>query len=94
MLSQITIDVYCEGLKNNSPFYRLYVDGELLAERTWSWPSYEVFIRENIEIDIDPGQHKIKLDNCGNQTSFGFKNAQVDGKVISNDLNQELSFAT
>lgn len=94
-LVTVSIDVFCEGLKNNAPFYRLYVDNELLTERTWTWPSYEVFIREQIEVDVDSGSHTITLDNCNSPTVFKFKNPQINGQpFFANTIGQELSFDT
>ena len=49
----ITVDVYC-ARSEGSPIYRVYVDDDLLTERNWSWPAYEVYIQEHIEVDVAP----------------------------------------
>jgi hypothetical protein len=88
-ITAITIDVYCT-LADNAPAYRLFVDDELLTERSWIWPSYEVFIKENITVDIDEGQHNIKL--IGKNGKFTFKNITVNNRAIDNRTWQEFTF--
>jgi len=74
----VRIDVYCTRAEGN-PAYRLYVDGDLLTERTWTWPAYEVFVRENIEVNVEPGDHKLDLVDCSNNNVFYIKNVTVNG---------------
>jgi hypothetical protein len=77
-IASVKFDVYCTRAEGN-PAYRLYVDGDLLTERTWTWPAYEVFVRENIEVDVEPGEHQLDLVDCSNNNVFYIKNVTVNG---------------
>lgn len=89
----LTVDVYCDSLIGHNA-YRIYVDDELLTERTWVWPSYEVYIKENIEVKVYPGRHVVRLVNCGPTTNFKFKNLTMDEKLIKKNTENasEVSF--
>ena len=89
----MSVDIYCDNSHGKHPYYRLWVDNELLTERTWVWPTYEIFIQENIEVDIEPGEHHIRIDNCGSKTNFDLKNLIVDGTPLQAvTSHQDLSF--
>ena len=81
-LTRISVDVYCDSTHNGHPIYRVYVDGDLLTERSWIWPAYEVYIRENIEVDIEPGKHRVLIENTNKASNFTFKNLTVNGQLI------------
>ena len=74
----VTADVYSTR-SEGSPVYRVYIDGDLLTERTWIWPAYETFICERIEVDIAPGEHRLELVDCSKTGVFYLKNVTVDG---------------
>jgi hypothetical protein len=74
----LTVDVYCTR-GEGAPAYRLFVDGDLLTERNWAWPAYEVFIRENIEVEVESGSHNIELVDCSNNNVFYLQNITVNG---------------
>lgn len=86
--SSITLDVYCDNSDQN-PVYRLYVDNDLLTERTWTWHSYEVFIRENIEIETPAGQHQIRVEKVSGPGNFITKNLTFNGVALDS---QDLTF--
>jgi hypothetical protein len=56
---QVLCDVDCawEGL---APTYRLYVNDELFAERTWIWQNE--YLEELIQIEAVPGLYEIKYE--------------------------------
>lgn len=56
---RVLADVHCdwEGL---DPIYRLYVNEELFAERTWIWGSS--YLEENLQIDAEPGEYTIRYE--------------------------------
>lgn len=79
----LTIDVFCQKNWDSSPVYRVYVDNDLLTERTWVWPAYEIYIKENIEVDVEPGQHRVVVYTCvPNLGNVIFKNLTVNGVVV------------
>lgn len=51
------IDCEWEGL---DPVYRLFVNDELFAERTWRWP--HAYLEENIQIEAEPGKYRLRWE--------------------------------
>jgi len=74
----VTVDVYCTR-SEGSPIYRVYVDGDLLTERSWIWPAYETYVKENIEVIVKPGEHHLDIVDCSNNNVFYLKNITVNG---------------
>ena len=56
---RVLADVHCdwEGL---DPIYRLYVNDELFAERTWIWSN--AYLEENLQIEAEPGEYRIRYE--------------------------------
>ena len=56
---RVLADVDCEweGLK---PIYRVYVNDELFAERTWRWT--DCYLEEAFELAANPGEYTIKYE--------------------------------
>lgn len=80
----ILVDVHCNVGHDHNPVYRVYVDDELLTERTWTWPSYEVLIRENIHVEFEEyGNHILRIENCGKPNNFYFTSIVVNGKELT-----------
>lgn len=77
MLRHITVDVHGHW-SIMPPSYRIYVDNDLLTERTFSWPGYQVFIRENIICDLAPGIHTVRIENCSPHGSFKIDNLRIE----------------
>lgn len=85
------MDVYCQKTHEGSLIYRLYVDNDLLTERTWIWPAYETYLHEIMEIDVDTGKHRVQLVNLNNNITF--KNVRVNKQLVSKgDRLQEFEF--
>lgn len=78
---EITVDVWCrEGDELYQPAYRIFVDGDLLAERNYLWTDTNLFIREHIYVDIGPGKHYLKVDRIGDvRDSLMISNIKVNG---------------
>jgi len=74
----LSVDVYCTRSEGN-PAYRVYVDGDLLTERNWIWPAYEVYIKENIEVEVEAGEHRLEVVDCSNNNVFYLQNITVNG---------------
>ena len=56
---QVLADVDCEW-EGLSPVYRLYVDDELFAERTWRWT--DCYLEEIMQIEAEPGEYPIRFE--------------------------------
>lgn len=52
-----TVDCNWEGLP---PTYRVFVNDELFAERTWTWT--DSYIEELLQISADPGKYHIRYE--------------------------------
>jgi hypothetical protein len=76
----ITVDVYCNR-SEGEPSYRVYVDDEMLTERSWTWAAYDVFIREHIEVNVEPGAHRLYVRESNCDPVFQTQNMTVNGEV-------------
>lgn len=54
-----TCELRCEWTGPH-PRYRVYVNNELFAERTWIWR--DVYLEENIQMEAPAGCYKIKVE--------------------------------
>jgi hypothetical protein len=69
-------DLNCdwEGLP---PVYRVYVNDELFAERTWRWDS-DFYLEEMLQIKAAPGRYHIRVESVGpNLAQFRPSNHRV-----------------
>ena len=55
----VLADVHCdwEGL---DPVYRVYVNDELFAERTWQWS--DSYLEEMLQIEAEPGKYQLRWE--------------------------------
>lgn len=78
----IKLDVWCDYV-GDPPIYRVYVDDELLTERTFIWSSKDQYIREHIEVNLEPGKHTVSIhggcEEWPNISKFRAGLIQVDG---------------
>lgn len=82
----LTFDVYCHW-GEKEPAYRVYIDNDLITERTFIWPGFQIYIRENIVISAEPGKHHIKVENLNPECSkFEIKNVTVDQQPSTIDF--------
>ena len=56
---QFEYEVHCDWA-DVPPIYRLYVNEELFAERTWIWGSS--YLEENLQILAEPGEYVIRYE--------------------------------
>ena len=56
---RVLADVHCdwEGL---NPTYRVYVNDELFAERTWRWT--DRYLEEMLQIEAEPGNYNLRWE--------------------------------
>jgi hypothetical protein len=56
---RVLADVHCdwEGLH---PIYRVYVNDELFAERTWRWT--DSYLEEMLQIEAPPGKYALRWE--------------------------------
>ena len=85
----ISVDIYCESAYDREPSYRIYLDTDLLTERTWLWPRHEIYISEQIVADLEPGSHYVKIEVLNGFDGIRARNLTVNGQV-----QQDLGFVT
>ena len=56
---QVLADVDCEW-EGLDPVYRVYVNEELFAERTWRWT--DAYLEEMLQIEADPGEYRLRWE--------------------------------
>lgn len=77
MICHIKVDVTCHW-SDHAPIYRIYVDDDLIVERTFGWAGYNNYIRENIICELNSGIHNLKLENCSQTGSFVLENFTME----------------
>lgn len=58
------------GTDKNSYSYRIYVDNDLITERTFIWDKNQTYIAEHIFVQLDKGPHEIKIETV--QSDFDY----------------------
>jgi hypothetical protein len=56
---RVVADVDCEW-EGLYPNYRVYVNDELFAERTWRWT--DCYLEENLQISAEPGVYDLRWE--------------------------------
>jgi len=79
----ITADIYASW-GDVPPRYRIYVDQDLITERDFTWPGTQIYITENILVNLPIGGHTVRIEQI-NGDNIKVKNLAVDHKPISNN---------
>jgi hypothetical protein len=56
---RVVANVDCEW-EGWNPVYRVYVNDELFAERTWRWT--DCYLEENLQINAEPGEYQLRWE--------------------------------
>jgi hypothetical protein len=74
---KFTLDLHCHWSRR-PPNYRLYVNHELFAERTYVWNNTQ-YLQEIIQLNAPPGRYLIRVDNLGDpECEFKIRNLNVE----------------
>ena len=57
---KVSFDIDCKWKKGPAPAYRVYVNDELFAERTWIWHDY--YLNEMLQIEAVPGEYRVRVE--------------------------------
>ena len=80
--SHIKVNVICKNKADNDfLIYRIYVDNDMLTERTFGWPAYKIYIRENLICLLEPGLHQLKVVNTSGAGVFDLTDFSLNGDV-------------
>lgn len=85
MHAKLEVDVYSHW-SDDPPIYRIYVDGEMLVERTFGWPSYQNYITEHMYCDLATGVHTLWLENLDSRSRFELEHFRVDQLPVNKNL--------
>ena len=85
MHAKLEVDVYSHW-SDDPPIYRIYVDGEMLVERTFGWPSYQNYITEHMYCDLASGVHTLCLENLDCRSRFELEQFQVNSLPVNKNL--------
>lgn len=83
----VLADVHCEW-EGLNPIYRVYVNDELFAERTWRWT--DCYLEEILQIEAPAGEYRLRWElvpPCLAQLTV--RNVRVDqgpGTIKNNEL--------
>ena len=81
----ITADVYAHWSEKH-PSYRVYVDGELLTERDFIWSGHDMFVRENIVVNLAAGQHNLNIEQINGNGTIQVKYITVNQSPSTADF--------
>ena len=88
---KVLFDLECDW-EAFEPEYRVYVNDELFAERTYRWKD-PYYLTEMLQVEGEPGLYDIKLEILGPQHSeFKVSNTRIaygPGNIV-NDLQFEI----
>lgn len=89
-ISRIKFDVILDEIVSELPKYRIYVDNDLLVERTFVWEWNKNFIQENLIINVESGIHTLKIEKIPNYVKILVQNCFVDENpfIINETLEQ------
>lgn len=78
----IHVNVICKNKADNDfLIYRIYVDDDMLTERTFGWPAYKTYIRENLVCLLEPGVHNLRIVNVLGVGLFDLTDFSLNGDV-------------
>jgi len=81
-LNTITVDVYAHW-SEKEPVYRVFVDDELLTERTFLWGGSSIFIREHMEVNLSANTHQIRIEKISGNGNIQTKNITLNGQPVA-----------
>jgi hypothetical protein len=85
MHTKLEVDVYGHW-SDDPPIYRIYIDNEMLIERTFGWPSYQNYITEHMYCDFETGVHTLSLENLDPNSRFELEYFTVDKTAVNKNL--------
>ena len=83
MEDKLTVNVHCAD-SALTPIYRLYVNSDLIAERTFIWDHTKTYITENLLLNLPAGKHKVWI-SADRQELFQLRDATLNQIPIALD---------
>jgi hypothetical protein len=85
MEHKLEVEVHAHW-SDRPPVYRLYVNDEMFTERTFGWPSYQIYLVENIFCELLTGVHTLRLENLDLHGRFALDSFTVNGNLVNKNL--------
>ena len=90
METKITVEIHAtkpSWIEYENNIYRLYINNDLLTERTWIW-NLNTFIEENIWVDVNQNETQVfKLEpilSTNSVAEFELKDFMINGVRLHN----------
>lgn len=84
---KVLCDIDCTWDQDN-PIYRVFVNNELFAERTWIWK--DCYLEEMLQISAVPGRYKIKFEllnpKSGNLITSNLRIEDGEARILDNNV--------
>lgn len=80
--AEIRFDVHCNhGDEMYLPGYRVYLDQDLLTERTFVWSSSDEYVEELATVKLSSGRHYLKIDRVNDPRELlRVDNVRINGR--------------
>ena len=79
--TEIKVDVYCT-LNEEDSAYRVYINQEMMTERTIRWPIAKYYVEENIVASLPSGNYTVTVEYARNRGTYEAKNLRIDGVTV------------
>lgn len=77
--AELVFQIHCY-YAGKPPRYRIYVDSDLMTERTFVWDTNEQYIEERVIVAAPIGQHTLRVENVDPELgTFTIEHLRVDG---------------
>lgn len=79
---EIRFDVHCHhGDEMYLPGYRVYLDQDLLTERTFVWSRSDEYVEELATVKLSSGPHSLKIDRINDPRGLlRVNNVRINGR--------------
>lgn len=88
MMYKMSVDVHAHW-SEVAPVYRIYVDSDMLVERTFGWPSYQAHIREHFVCELGNGAHNLRIENCNQSGNLELRHFTLEGKPVTSPSTEQ-----
>lgn len=81
---ELSADVYCYTKEHDYPRYRIYLDDELITERTFSWSSVDTYVEEHGLLTLSDGPHVLRVESVTTHPGrFILKNIKINDTRVN-----------
>lgn len=85
---KMSVDIHAHW-SETAPVYRLYVDNDMLVERTFGWPSYQAHVREHFVCELGNGAHSLRIENCNQSGNLELRHFMLEDKPVTSQSTEQ-----